>query len=365
MGGAYDNVQMPGAPNIATAGQFGTQLFQMLSSLPEQYRKGADFRYQQQQRDLFQGGVPQGQNGQPDYAAMLTKMIQSGGSPVAGQVIPEMIGVQSQSDFYKALQRLNGGAGAQPNTSPNVSPVAQSPDMLRRAAGDQSGGPSLSSTGSDNAGSETIRSLTAGIAGGRDVPDQVMTTFGKALGGIAPDTPLSPSQERIARRLIGTNLRGGGNTQSAPPQTNDAASTGGADTVSTAGRGVPPDSFPAPGGGAQPGDVPFSQRFNGAQPSTPIGSLRDADRHDELASRYNELAAAPRITPAQAKAAENEGQRHSAIAKQIREQLGTYNAPGTNPQIQGSLKQYEGAGTAIGKRIGEAVEAGGDRKSVV
>ena len=41
---AYDNVQLPAPPNIATAGQFGTQLFNMLQSLQD-YQKGQEFQY--------------------------------------------------------------------------------------------------------------------------------------------------------------------------------------------------------------------------------------------------------------------------------------------------------------------------------
>src|SRR5260370_38950618 len=96
--------------------------------------------------------------------------------------------------------------------------------MLQRGWQRMNGGqPSLSSTGMDSAGGETVRSLTAGIANGVDVPQQKMAAFARALGVDDPDTPLSGQQEQLARRLIGTNVRGAGSSQSAPRATNDTA----------------------------------------------------------------------------------------------------------------------------------------------
>lgn len=62
-----------------------------------------------------------------------------------------------------------------------------------------------------------------------------------------------------------------------------------------------------------------------------------------------------------ARAAEEEKRAH-----EIRDSIGKYNEPGSNPDVQSTLKTFEGAGTAMGKRIGEVIEGGGKdaRKTV-
>src|SRR5260370_23651223 len=85
-------------------GNMAQQLFQMLSGLPEQYRKGQDFRYKQRQQDLFQGGVPTDANGQLDYGAMRDKMLQSGGAPAVGHIGP-VLWADAQPQFYQNLPR--------------------------------------------------------------------------------------------------------------------------------------------------------------------------------------------------------------------------------------------------------------------
>jgi hypothetical protein len=340
-------------------GNMADQLYKMIGGLADDYRKGADFKYQQQQRNLFSGGVPT-TNGQPngpiDTGTMMRQIIQAGGAPGVGAAGP-LIDLDAQTKFYDELRRA-GGSGPQP---PNTGPGTSNHTGPANLTGDFSGG---QPSPTDNAGGESVRTLTAGIAGGVDVPPQKLASFAAALG-VDPDTPLSAQQERLARKLIGTNLpRGGGPVAGASGRktvmstgyehdennTNDATPVG-----STGGAQISPNPQ-----GAGPGvGETFDSRSGAAQPSTPIGTLADANRHDEMATRYNTLASAPRITPAQAAAAKAEGERHSSIAKEIRSQLGEYGKPATNPQVQGSLKQYEGAGAAVGKRIGEAVESGG------
>jgi hypothetical protein len=167
--------------------------------------------------------------------------------------------------------------------------------------------------------------------------------------------------------LIGTNIGRQGSSQSAPPQTNDTSGQQ-SPVVGSAG-GMPISPAPSTGGGGiapsgpRPDGDSFSSRFNPAygEPATsrgtPIGTLQDAQRHDEMASRYYLLGSVPRISAPQAAAAKAEGERHSNIAKEIRSQLGTYNAPATNPEIQGQLHRFEGASKAVGDQIGEYVKA--------
>src|SRR5258707_10941568 len=159
---AYDYTPMPGAPNIATAGNYADMLMKGLQAIPDKYYKAKDFQYQQQQRDLFQDPDNQAalqkamQTG--DYNDLAQRIVKSGGVQAIGQVIP-LLDQQAQSRFYDAL-RGAGGGGAQPSTGPNYAPTAQGPDTLQR--GSQRIGtdqPSLSSTGMDSAGAETVRSL--------------------------------------------------------------------------------------------------------------------------------------------------------------------------------------------------------------
>src|SRR5258707_12661701 len=100
---AYDNVSLPGPPDIAHAGNYAQMLMQGLQAIPDKYYKYKDQQYQQQQRDLFQSGVPTDANGNADYSAMMRQMIQSGGGPVAGQVLPMM---QKQPFLNEALRQM-------------------------------------------------------------------------------------------------------------------------------------------------------------------------------------------------------------------------------------------------------------------
>src|SRR5215831_733470 len=119
---AYDNVSLPAPPNIATAGNYAQMLMQGLQDLPKQYWQGQQQQYEQRQRDLFQSGVPRvngsnDPNAPTDYAAMLRQMIQAGGAPVAGQVLPLQLQLGAQQQFRNDL----GGGGGNPTPSMTAS----------------------------------------------------------------------------------------------------------------------------------------------------------------------------------------------------------------------------------------------------
>src|SRR5258707_4387132 len=98
---AYDNVSLPGPPDIAHAGNYAQMLMQGLQAIPDKYYKYKDQQYQQQQRDLFQDPNNQAalqkalQTG--DYAPVMQKIIQAQGAsaaPVIGQLMSDQAGAR-------------------------------------------------------------------------------------------------------------------------------------------------------------------------------------------------------------------------------------------------------------------------------
>jgi hypothetical protein len=381
---AFDNPPWPQPPNgaqyIQVAGNLAKQLSDIINGGFSAYQQGQNFNYQQQQRNLFQGGLPTqtdpngnpvlDANGQPltDYASAFNKMMQSGGSPVAQQLLPSLIDLQLQQGNSQRVASLNGGGPPQANTGPTSS-IHTGPANL-----------------TPNAGGETVQTLTTGIAGGRgieDVPLSRMEQFAKALG-VNVDTPLSPQQETIARKLIGTNLpTPGGSTADygAPKRVNSTGYEQDEDQSNVAQRlpnadsgppgavgGMPISPPPSTGGGAfreplrltvsKPVPTSFDQRFNAATaPSTPLGNVRDAENLEAKAREAYAVSARPGMKPNQAEAARKIGDQLSAQAKQIRETIQQYGAPQYNPAVQGQLHRFEGASKAVGDQIGEYVKA--------
>src|SRR5258708_5560081 len=117
---AYDNVSLPGPPDIAHAGNYADMLMRGLQAIPDKYYKAKDFQYQQQQRDLFQSpdsqAMLQDALKSGNYAPVMQKIIQAQGAsagPVIGQLISDQAGA-------RLAESINGGGGAQPwgvNTS--------------------------------------------------------------------------------------------------------------------------------------------------------------------------------------------------------------------------------------------------------
>lgn len=399
---AFDNVSLPSPPNIATAGQFGQQLFNMLQSMGQDYQQGQNFRYQQRQQNFFQDPNNQAllqdaiKNG--NIGPLYQKLVEVGGAQSAGPILQQILGLKSDEDLAAAIRGASPGGA----TPVNTTPTAQGPTALTNAAQGQGQGqgatspripytqPSLSATGTDNEGADTVRSLTAGLANGRPVSPATIANYARALG-VDPDAGLSEDQAQRAQTMIANSLARQGSSQAAPPATNDAAS-GGRPPINAAsanqgnespavGAGGGAAISPAPtaaAGAIQPsgprvaqaspapaGDT-FGDRFGasygnqpGARP-TPVGTEDEARR---LMAQGNEILArgarAARFSPAAKDLAEKTAQPLFDRAKQIFESIGKYNEPGTNPDVQSELKTSEGVGTAIGKYIGEVIERGG------
>src|SRR5258706_768289 len=159
---AYDNVSLPGPPDIAHAGQFAQQLYSMLTGVGESYQKGQDFQYKQRQQNLFQDPDSQAMLEEAlksgNYAPVLQKMIRAqgaGAAPVIGQLMSDQAGAR--------LADAIGGGGGTPQ-QPNTSPTGQTAAALDKASARTGGAPSnprIPYSGSDqpsatdNAGAET------------------------------------------------------------------------------------------------------------------------------------------------------------------------------------------------------------------
>jgi hypothetical protein len=336
---AFDNVSLPGAPNIAGAGNYAQMLMQAAQEIPNKYYKAKDFQYQQQQRDLFKDGIPQGPNGQPDYGAMIQKLIQSGGAPAASSLIPALM---SQSAGSEVGNAITGGTPQQPNTSPTGQTAAALDKASQRTGG---GGPRTpytqpSSLSAGDDAPETTRTLAAGIANGRPISETQFRNFARAGGVGDPDAPLSPDQEARLTTIIGNNLRSSGG-QSSPPATNDAAS-GGRPPISAAeapqgneqtpvgasgGSPVSPAPTAAAGGGApQPSGPQVAQ--NATRP-TPVGSEAEARQLQAKALQLRSIAGRiAGINPKAAEQAKDAADKADDRAKQIFESIGKFNEPG-------------------------------------
>jgi hypothetical protein len=218
---AYDNVQLPGAPNIAGAGNYAQMLMQGLTDVGKSYQQGKQFQYEQRQRDMFQN--PDNQAKLDDaiktgnYTPLIDALTQAGGASTAEKLLPF---IRLQPFYDQALKNAkkppgpwwkdNDEGGAAAASSPNTGPA--------NITGSSASGrhpPPMSSAGMDNRGGETVQSLTAGIAQGMgigDVPPQVMQRYAAAIGqrlgrtNFDLSTTLEPNEEGIARQIIGNSL---------------------------------------------------------------------------------------------------------------------------------------------------------------
>src|SRR5258708_29901068 len=349
---AYDNVSLPGPPDIAHAGNYAQMLMQGLSGLGDAYQSGKDFRYKQRQQDLFQDpdsqAMLQDALKSGNYAPVMQKIIQAQGAsaaPAIGQLMSDQAGA-------RLADAIGGGGGTpqQPNTS-RTGQTAAALDKASARTGGASSNPRIPYSGSDqpsatdNAGGETVRTLTAGIANGRQVQEPTIANYARALG-IDPDTPLSAEQEARARKIIGNNL-GDVSGQSPPPATNDAASGGSPINSAAAAQGNESPSVgagggqaisPAPtaaAGGIQPSGPRVAQAprntltaaDRGIRP-TPVGTEAQAQHAETRAKNMPALQTYyagrnPKAAEAiGARAAEEEKRAH-----EIRDSIGKYNEP--------------------------------------
>lgn len=265
---AYDNVQLPGAPDIAHAGNYAQMLMQGLNDLPKQYWSGKQNQYEQRQRDLFQNpdnrDILDSAISSGDYKQLLTKLIQSGGAGTAGSMIPLL---QKQPFLDQALKDAKGDTGT-------ASPMPASPASTARPAAPAAASPAALDAGSyrgsaSGGDADSVRTLAAGIGGaGRDLPGPVMDRIAQSLGLPGADAPIPPASADRARTIIGgvfSRMGASAPGATAPP----AASPGAAAPTAAAPPAAPPAAAPAaPIGGPAMGEsgpgASFGDRFSAA-----------------------------------------------------------------------------------------------------
>lgn len=331
--GPWDNVQLPGPPNGAQYLQAWANLANatgnQVNNAFNAYRQGQDFQYQQRNRDLFQNGAPD------NLADMMRSIIQSGGASTALQAAP-MLQRQQLIDQY--LQQEGGGGGGGSNI--NTSPPAQTATGLANAAQNigAGGGPrvpysnpaTLSATGGDNQGGETVQSLAGAIArakGLSDISQASIANYAAALG-VQPDTPLNADQEAYATTIIGNSLSKQGSSQSAPPATR-MAGAGASPIRNDINQGNEPPA------GRGPDTTPISPATTTAQGANPPSGAAAMVPHqfrqnpqafaDMLRAQADDISRRSRLGEligVSSKTAEDRAKAYNDRAKAIEEQLG-------------------------------------------
>jgi hypothetical protein len=262
------------------------QDFSGISNLVQDFVKGRQAGREEDKARAFRNGIPRvgnDPNGPIDVNAVTEKLARINPDYAMPLINLQMQGQQGQVAANAIMGRQSGPA-AQPS-APRTA--------LQSGAGQQPAVPALSSTGSDNSGQDTIRSLATESSGGRDA----MATIGSAARvlRINPDAPLTPEQTARVKDFIGNAVHGpvvAADTSQAPSQ----AATAPAQPQPTA-------------------DQPKSD-------NPPGWTQADADTLSLRATRLNAYAAAiANVNPKAAEAAKAEAVATEGRAKQIRDYI--------------------------------------------
>lgn len=292
---AYDNVNLPSAP---AAPSYAAPLidFSTLGGYAKDYQEAQQYGVKRGLQTAFKNGIPPGQDGQPDYNAMATKLLQLGAPPESVQPYFNLAQQQQGSKDFNTLPGVGGGQGGSPPTAsvPASHPAASGPANITGTT--PQGAPG--STPAPN----TLRGvLTAGSDPdtGRRLLDPAMASmWAKVLGGqVGPDDPLSDQQvQAIIQRFpsMARNTQGGAQDQQSqsngPPFATSAPSVrnpqGG--KVSDESTNQPTTSTSS-----------TEERVNGAQADPDIA------RNQGIIDKYTKfIGTHPLATPAQKDAAD-------------------------------------------------------------
>jgi hypothetical protein len=227
--------------------------FGQLAQLPDQVFQGNQRQRTMALQNAFPDGLPKDKTtGQLDINAISDTLAKLGGADYAKGLMPYLIEQQMGSAGAAAI---NDDSGQAPVARPSTNVVgASGPANIRGPApqggatstsSPQSAQPQLSTFGADNNGADTVRSIATELAGGRDLPPQVIPNIAKAFK-VDPDAPLSQAQADAIRNRLPPAISGAG------PQPQPQNGGGGQQTSQVTGGGAPVNPVGGTGGGGAP-----------------------------------------------------------------------------------------------------------------
>lgn len=170
------------------------------SQFLDAYYKGRDEKYQQQGRDLFQGGIPTDASGQPDFSAMSKALFQHG--DVGQGVALSNLDIQRKQlaagqDVADKLGNLeSGGNMGPPSANRNAAaPVAQ---PLNRGGLNNTGGGNSAPSG----GGSTITQIVAASGIPNDQVQAASASVARQLGVDDPNSPIDTNDPRVRNVLV-------------------------------------------------------------------------------------------------------------------------------------------------------------------
>lgn len=186
MAGPWDNVALPRAPEQA---RYAAPLldFSPIGNLATDYYKGAEQKRQYGLARAFEGGLPMGPGGQPDYGAIVQTLAKFGDT---SQIAP-LADIALKRQFLAAATQpdeIFGGGLPPPPAAPPAAGAAAAPPVATAAPQPR---PTNGYTGGD-AGSNTIMSIAADFYGDEKA-GQVAVNAGKMFR-LDPNEPLTPDQ---------------------------------------------------------------------------------------------------------------------------------------------------------------------------
>jgi hypothetical protein len=289
------------------------------SGILDSYRKGQDYRYQQDLRNAFKddnGNFRQDlldKDGHPDSGKMYERLMTIGGAP-AVEAASKLAETGFQQDRYRnapTVQAALDGNFPAPNFPPSTSRNASAVVAPPLGQGVVRGGPSQLSvtaptTGADGSwrGSDAKGSLI-GFLSANNVPEQDQGAAANILDGqlaavlgrrVDPNAPLDMTNPQV-RQVLGNFVRSNGRG----PLVRTAAGTGAPIAPTTTPSGLPDVGVPPSQMEAQPALSAAASSAASADPT--LGGLIPAGYPDPGAyvRRLEAIAGSGRVLPDQLK----------------------------------------------------------------
>jgi hypothetical protein len=353
---------------------FASELYKMISGVPEGYFQGRKEQFEQGQRkrteELQKPFLDAQGNPVTDFGELTKEMLRRGGPDAAKELMPYLWKEKFLQEDTGQGPSAYGGAARAPDTSGTVS---QSPNVLRAASGvparQPAGQPELSSAGTDDKGLDTVRGLATERGMDVDTPG-----FKEAFRGLPDgiDTEIPPDRvDGVVKQFANLKRAGmfgpvdeatGGTarpaTAPAAPPTQGPPGVGPGSLYAQAIPQQPATAQPpaaAPGGAA--GMVP-----PGVDPRLYAQRLKQAAEFERTQARREGIAGIP------SKAREDKAAAYDKTADDVLKEIGEAGRPtgaqkeARDPAVVAAAAQKklaEDVSAAKGKRIGEVIEAGG------